>query len=119
VRCVVDRYSLTPSVREKRGPHDPALARADTAAHVSDMPSPTVFFDAFGWVGAACVVIPYALVVTGRLAGTTTTYRAANIAGGVLLMLNTWYHAAYPSAAVNVVWIVIGVYAMTRRRAIP
>jgi hypothetical protein len=32
-------------------------------------------------------------------------------------MLNTWYHAAYPSAAVNVLWIVIGVYAMTTRRA--
>lgn len=83
------------------------------------MPIATVIFDAFGWVGAACVVIPYALVVTGRLAGTTTTFRVANIAGGVLLLLNTWYHAAYPSAAVNVVWIVIGVYALSRGRALP
>jgi len=83
------------------------------------MPSSTVIFDAFGWAGAACVVIPYALVVTGRIAGTTTTYRAANIAGGILLLLNTWYHAAYPSVAVNVVWIVIGVYAMARGRPVP
>jgi hypothetical protein len=83
------------------------------------MPSPTLVFDILGWVGAACVVIPYGLVATGRIAGTTTTYRAANIVGGVLLMLNTWYHAAYPSAAVNVLWIAIGVYAMTRRRTVP
>jgi hypothetical protein len=83
------------------------------------MPSSTLFFDILGWLGAACVVIPYALVVTGRLAGTTTTYRAANIVGGVLLMLNTWYHEAYPSAAVNVLWIAIGVYAISRRRVVP
>jgi hypothetical protein len=43
----------------------------------------------------------------------------ANIVGGVFLMLNTWYHEAYPSAAVNVLWIAIGVYAMSRRRAVP
>ena len=83
------------------------------------MPSPTAIFDILGWLGAACVVIPYGLVATGRIAGTTTIYRAANIVGGVFLMLNTWYHAAYPSAAVNILWIVIGVYAMTTRRAAP
>ena len=70
------------------------------------MPSPTLVFDILGWVGAASVVIPYGLVVTGRIAGTTTAYRAANIVGGVLLLLNTWYHA-------------IGVYAMTSRRTVP
>jgi len=96
-----------------------ALAPATTKYSVSNMPTATAIFDAFGWVGAACVVIPYALVVTGRLAGTTTAFRVANIVGGILLLLNTWYHAAYPSAAVNVVWIVIGVYALVRRRALP
>ncbi len=72
--------------------------------------------DALGWVGAACVVVPYALVSVGRLAGTTTTYRTLNVTGGVLLLLNTWYHASYPSALVNIVWIAIALYALSTRR---
>jgi hypothetical protein len=65
------------------------------------------------------VVIPYALVSTGRLAGTTTAYRALNIVGGVLLMINTWYHAAYPSVIVNVIWTAIALYALAHRRSVP
>jgi hypothetical protein len=72
--------------------------------------------DALGWLGAACVVVPYAMVSVGRLAGTTITYRTLNITGGVLLLLNTWYHGSYPSAIVNVVWIAIAVYALSVRR---
>lgn len=77
--------------------------------------TPLVIFDGLGWVGAACVLVPYALVSTGRLSGTAPSFRVFNIVGGVLLMLNTWYHRAYPSMIVNVIWIAIGFYAMTRR----
>jgi hypothetical protein len=73
--------------------------------------------DALGWIGAVCVVVPYALASVGRLAGTTTWYRVLNIVGGFLLMINTWYHAAFPSVIVNVVWTIIGVYSLTRRPA--
>jgi len=76
--------------------------------------SPLIIFDGLGWIGAACVLVPYALVSTGRLAGTTMSFRISNIAGGVLLMLNTWYHHAFPSMIVNVIWIAIGAYSMMR-----
>ena len=70
--------------------------------------------DDFGWLGAAAVVAPYALVSIGRLSGTSLAFAALNVFGGVLLFLNTWYHEAYPSAAVNVIWTAIGVYAIAR-----
>jgi hypothetical protein len=76
--------------------------------------SSLVLFDGLGWVGAICVLVPYALVSTGRLAGTALSFRVLNIAGGVLLMLNTWYHQAFPSMIVNVIWIAIGLYSMMR-----
>jgi hypothetical protein len=77
--------------------------------------SPTVIvFDGLGWVGALCVLVPYALVSVGRLLGTAPLFRGLNIVGAILLMLNTWYHRAYPSTIVNVAWILIGVYAATR-----
>jgi hypothetical protein len=72
----------------------------------------TTFYDVLGWIGAASVVVPYALVSVGRMAGTSAAYRALNIVGGVLLMLNTGYHHAWPSAVVNLVWIAIGLYAV-------
>jgi len=76
---------------------------------------PLELFDGLGWVGAVCVLVPYALVSTGRLSGTAASFRILNVVGGVLLMLNTWYHRAYPSMIVNVIWIAIGLYSMTRQ----
>lgn len=73
-----------------------------------------VVFDGLGWIGAVVVLVPYALVSTGRLAGTTSTFRTLNIVGGLLLMVDAWYHANFPSVAVNALWIVIGLYAMKR-----
>jgi hypothetical protein len=70
--------------------------------------------DGLGWVGAAAVVAPYALVSIGRLSGTSLAFAILNVFGGVLLLLNTWYHEAYPSAVVNVVWTAIGVFAIAR-----
>jgi hypothetical protein len=73
-----------------------------------------VVFDGLGWIGAVVVLVPYALVSTGRLAGTTSTFRTLNIVGGLLLLVDAWYHLNYPSVAVNALWIVIGLYAMRR-----
>jgi hypothetical protein len=70
--------------------------------------------DGLGWVGAACVLVPYALVSTGRLSGTARAFGVLNIVGGLLLLLNTAYHQAYPSTAVNVIWTAIGFYALAR-----
>jgi hypothetical protein len=74
-----------------------------------------VFIDVLGWLGAICVLVPYALVSIGKLAGTSTLFGVLNILGGILLLINTWYHQAYPSAAVNIIWTVIGIYALSRR----
>jgi len=72
-------------------------------------------WDALGWLGAALVLVPYALVSTGRMSGTSAAYRGLNIGGGLCLLANTFYHGAYPSAVVNVIWTAIAVYAITRR----
>ena len=75
------------------------------------------FIDVLGWLGAICVLVPYALVSIGKLAGTSTLFGVLNVLGGVLLLINTWYHQAYPSAAVNIIWTAIGIYALARRPA--
>ena len=49
-----------------------------------------------------------------RLAGDGVAYQALNLAGGVLMLINSFYHGAMPSVAVNVFWIAIAVFTLGR-----
>lgn len=69
-----------------------------------------------GWVGAALLVAAYGLVSVGRLAGIGGPFQVLNVVGGVALTINTGWHGAWPSAALNVVWVVVGLGALTRGR---
>jgi hypothetical protein len=39
-----------------------------------------------------------------------------NLVGGAALMVNSAYYGAWPSAVLNVVWVVIGVVGLSRAR---
>jgi hypothetical protein len=71
-----------------------------------------IIIDATGWIGAVLVLYGYLMVSTNRLEGSSLHYQGANIAGAFCLMINTYFHHAYPSAIVNVIWIVIGFYSL-------
>ena len=72
--------------------------------------------DAIGWGGAAIVLLAYALVSMRKVEGDSVFYQVLNLSGAALLVANTVYLGAYPSAFVNVIWIAIGGYALYRRR---
>ncbi len=67
-----------------------------------------------GWIGTAALLLAYGLVSTRRLAGDSTPYQALNLLGGSLVLVNSFYHGAMPSVAVNVFWVAIGLYALGR-----
>jgi hypothetical protein len=73
-----------------------------------------VVVDLLGWFGAAVVVVAYGLVSAGRVGGRAVGYQLMNLGGSALLILNTAYHGALPSLAVNVIWA--GVATMTLAR---
>ena len=68
--------------------------------------------DVIGWLGAASLLAAYALVSTKKLEGNSIGYQLLNLAGGLFLVINSSYYGAYPSVAVNVVWIGIAVFAI-------
>jgi hypothetical protein len=72
-----------------------------------------VVIDLIGWIGAAALLTAYWLVSTRRTDGAARSYQALNLIGSILVLVNSLYHGAYPSVAVNAVWIVIGVYALS------
>lgn len=78
-----------------------------------------IVVDVVGWLGAGCLLLAYALLSAGRLRA-RIGYQLLNLAGAVGLAVNTAYYRAWPSVAVNLVWLVIGVLAVWRlRRATP
>lgn len=70
-----------------------------------------------GWLGTAAVLLAYGLVSTRRLAGDSVPYQMLNLIGGALLLINSFYHGAMPSVAVNLFWVAIGLFALSRIRA--
>jgi len=75
-----------------------------------------IWFDAIGWVGAAALLVAYAMVSSRKLEGHLTAYQLLNIVGSLLLAANTIFYRAYPSSFVNLIWMGIAVFSIASRR---
>lgn len=73
-----------------------------------------ILIEAIGWTGAALILAAYLLLSTGRLSGQSRLYQAMNVVGAACFVVNSGYNGAIPSAALNVVWALIGVYTLWR-----
>ena len=75
-----------------------------------------VWFDAIGWVGAAALLVAYAMVSHKKLEGDSATYQLLNISGSLLLAANTIFYGSYPSTFVNLIWAGIAVFSIVTRK---
>ena len=72
------------------------------------------WIDILGWIGSIILVAAYWLNSKGRINAQTFLYQGMNIGASILLMVNTIYYGAYPSSAVNIIWIVIGAFYLSK-----
>ncbi|GAB4582106.1 MAG: hypothetical protein Fur0022_48610 [Anaerolineales bacterium] len=77
-----------------------------------------LLIDLLGWTGAICLLLAYFLVSRNKLTGDSLPYQLLNLAGGGLLTINSLYYGAFPSVAVNVVWIGIAVFTLSKRKTV-
>ena len=73
-----------------------------------------VIVNVISWLGSIAVVLAYGLVSRKKLDGGSRGYQALNLLGSAFLMVNTIYLAAYPSAAINIVWASIALASIVR-----
>jgi hypothetical protein len=73
--------------------------------------------EAVGWAGALLTLAAYALVSARRVELDSVLYQSLNIAGAAGFIVHGLVHGPMRSAAVNMVWTGIGVYALARRAA--
>ena len=67
-----------------------------------------------GWLGASLILFAYLLLSAGRLTGQSLVYQGMNVVGAAGFVVNGWWHGAIPSAALNVLWLLIGAVASWR-----
>jgi len=67
-----------------------------------------------GWVGAGCVLLAYLLLLRGRISADGSRYLSLNFLGSACLAVSTSVARAWPSAAVNLVWLAIGIVPLLR-----
>ena len=72
----------------------------------------TILIEIIGWTGAGLFLLSYILVSTGRLQGQSRTYQWLNVVGAIGFVINSGWNGAYPSAAVNVIWALIGLVTL-------
>jgi hypothetical protein len=73
-----------------------------------------IAIEVIGWVGAALILGAYALLTAGRLTARDGAYQWMNVVGALGFVLNSGWNGAVPSAALNVIWMGIGVTALCR-----
>jgi hypothetical protein len=76
----------------------------------------TILVEVLGWIASLLIVGSYAFNITGRLSAKSKLYVTANIIGGIFFVVNTYYHQAYPSMLVNIVWVIIAVVMLTKKK---
>jgi hypothetical protein len=69
---------------------------------------------ALGWAAAVALLVGYRLVTIGRVSGASVTYLVLNLFGSIGLGVSTAVAHAWPSAAVNVVWLGLGIGPLVR-----
>jgi predicted membrane metal-binding protein len=75
-----------------------------------------ILIDVIGWSAGLVILVAYGLLSTGRLDGRSVAYQAMNVAGSAGFIVNSGWNGALPSATLNVVWLMIGVYTLWRKR---
>jgi hypothetical protein len=75
-----------------------------------------LFVEIIGWIASVLIVGAYYLNIRGKLTAGSPAYIWANMVGGLFFVINTFWHGAYPSAVVNVIWVIIAVAALFKKR---
>ncbi len=74
-----------------------------------------ILIDIIGWLGTILYLIAYGLVSAKKVEGDSWLYQGLNIVAGTLLIVNTFYLRAYPSAGLNIAWVGIAVLTLGKK----
>lgn len=68
-----------------------------------------------GWLGVVAYVVSYLLLSINVLKSNQYLFHLLNMAGAMGLIIDAGFHRDPPNLAVNVIWLSIGVFAVTKK----
>jgi hypothetical protein len=73
-----------------------------------------VIIEIIGWTSAAMMLSAYLLLNARKVTFNTRLYQWLNVLSGAGFIINSGWNGAYPSAALNAVWMFIGIFGVLR-----
>jgi len=77
-----------------------------------------LWFDVIGWIGAAALLVAYAMVSSRKVEGHSSAFQLLNVGGSVLLAANAIFYGAYPSTFVNIIWAAIAIFTIATSKRV-
>ena len=77
-----------------------------------------LWVDAIGWIGAAALLVAYAMVSFRKWEGHSSAFQLLNVGGSLLLAANTIFYGAYPSTFVNIIWTAIAIFTIATSKRV-
>ena len=74
-----------------------------------------ILIEIIGWIGAIFIVGAYCFNIYGVWKAGSRWYILFNLIGGAFFVVNTFFHKAYPSMIVNIIWVVIALAALFKK----
>ena len=72
------------------------------------------WMEVVGWIGGALILAGYFLLSAGKLDAKSPAYQWLNVVGAIGFIANSSWNGAWPSAALNVIWVGIGAFALIK-----
>ncbi len=71
-----------------------------------------IIIDIVGWLGAVSLLAGYVLITTRKISAASAAFALLNTFGSIALIINSSAHSAWPSATLNIIWLVIAATAL-------
>ncbi len=79
------------------------------------MSQTAMLIEAAGWAGAVLVLAGYILASSGRIDVRSAAFQWLNLLGAGGFVINTAWHGAWPSMALNIIWCGIALFMLARQ----
>jgi uncharacterized membrane protein len=73
-----------------------------------------LIIEVVGWIGMILVLLAYLLITMKKVKRDSIVYHGMNLVGALMLGINTFINGAYPSTALNTIWIIIAIYGLVQ-----
>ena len=75
-----------------------------------------IFSEIIGWIGSALIVLAYFLVSNNKIKHDSKIYQFMNLFGAIGVGVNVFYQQAWPSFALQIIWVIIAIYSLYKIR---